>query len=204
MPDLRRLERRLSRRLLPARLGVGPLLQRDYWALIDRCRLTPAEVADLVACRFEEFAPGEVVRFARHGPPGQPLQPGDELDVHIAAAGKFSVRVLHRNLRSLTLGTVEGHPEAGRITFGAYRNDLGDVLFHIRSRTRSRTRLHYAGFRALGEAMQTMCWTGYVNAVACAVGEGVIGFVHAETSTRQDDDTEHDAAHRPTYLARGN
>lgn len=203
MSVFRRHERRLTRRLLPARLGVGPLLQRDYWAVIDRCRLTPAEVIDLVACRFEAFAPAEVVHFARHGPPGQPLAPGDELDVHIAAAGLFAVRVLHVDERSLTLGTVEGHPEAGRITFGAYRNDFGDVLFHIRSRARSRTRLHYAGFLALGDAMQTACWTGFVNAVANTTGDGVVGFVHATTSRLARDDDEGGAAHAPTFVARG-
>ena len=50
--------------------------------------------------------------------------------------------------RSLTLGTLEGHPEAGRITFGAYRNDDGDVVFHIRSRARSSTLFNYVGFKS--------------------------------------------------------
>ena len=31
----------------------------------------------------------------------------------------------------ITLGTLEGHPEAGRITFGAYRNERGDVVGNV-------------------------------------------------------------------------
>lgn len=195
--------KRLVRRLLPARAGVGPLLQRDYWGLIDKCRLTPAQVLDLVACRFEAFAPSEVASFRRFTPLGQPLAVGDDLEVRIPGSGTALVRVLHVDRQSLTLGTVEGHPEAGRITFGAYRNDYGDVLFHIRSRARSSSRLLYAGFLALGEAMQTNCWTGFVNAVACTAGEGVIGYVHAVTTKLGRDEAEHDATHTPTYFARG-
>lgn len=203
MSRFRRDEKHPTRSLLPARRGVGPLLQRDYWALIDRCHLTPAELIDLISSRFEAFPPPEVVHFVRRGPRGQPLVPGDEFDVHIAAAGLFTVRVLHVDRQSFTLGTVEGHPEAGRITFGAYRNPAGDVVFHIRSRARSRTRFHYAGFKALGDAMQTTCWTGFVNTVAWAAGEGVVDFVHADTATLLLDEDEHDAAHTPTYSAQG-
>ena len=195
--------RRLARRLLTARRGFGPLLERDYWALVEHCRMSPSEVMELVGCRFEAFAPVDIARFRRRGREGEPLEEGDELEVRIRGAGTTAVRVLHRDAQSLTLGTVEGHPEAGRITFGAYRNDFGDVIFHIRSRARSSSRTKYAGFLALGEAMQTTCWTTFVNTVACTVGEGVVGYVHAVTSRLGEDEAEHDALHTPTFFARG-
>ena len=126
----------------------------------------------------------------------------DVLDVHIKGAGHFGVRVLHADAQSLTLGTLLGHPEAGRITFGAYRNERGDVIFHIRSRARAGTRLRYLGFVSAGEAMQTRCWTDYVNRVAVAYGEGVLGWIHAQTRVC-DDEPEEEATGAPTYQALG-
>ncbi len=197
-----RVRRRLSA-LLPARRGVGPLLQRDYWAVIVDCRLSPPEVIDLVARHFPEFAPAELAAFRRLGQGRGPLEVGDELEVRIRMTGTFRVRVVHRNRNSFTLATVVGHPEAGRITFGAYRNDVGDVVFHIRSRARSGSRRFYAGFRAMGEAMQTETWAEFVNRVALTVGSGVLAYVHADLRRLPPDAEGPEAMRSPTFIARG-
>ncbi|WNG46133.1 DUF1990 family protein [Archangium minus] len=183
--------------------GAGPLLQRDYWALIDRCRCSPSELMELVSARFAEFAPEELVVFTPEDERGRPLERGDELRVRIRGAGTFHVRVIHKDRQSITLATLPGHPEAGRITFGAYRNERGDVIFHIRSRARSGSRVMYLGFRTGGEAMQTNTWTDFVNTVALTVGEGVIGFIHAETTAMKEEHERADDVRGPTFLARG-
>lgn len=178
--------------------GHGPLLERDYWAVIDDCALSPAQFGPLLAARFAEFAPEGLVRFAPACE--RALAVGDELVVHIRMAGECGVRVLHANANSITLCTLRGHPEAGRITFGAYRDARGDVVFHIRSRARASSRSRYAGFLALGEPMQTNTWTAFVDRVAHTVGRGVRGRIYEETRTidpRQDDEDQ------PTYLAEG-
>lgn len=182
--------------------GYGPLLQRDYWCVIERCRFRPTELIDLVAARFPEFAPEDIVLFRRGDGGDTPLRVGDEVEVRIRAAGSFRVRVVHRDAQSFTVATIRGHPEAGRITFGAYRNAHGDVIFHIRSRARSSTVLRWLGFRTAGEAMQTYCWTDFVNRVALTTGEGLIGPIHAETR-RIPDEPERVLAATPTFLARG-
>lgn len=189
--------------LHPASQGVGKLLQRDYWATILGCRLNPQQLIELVATRFPEFAPPDLVEFRRVNDATGPLQVGDEMTVAIRMAGTFGVRVIHRNPNSLTIATVRGHPEAGRITFGAYRNDRGDVIFHIRSRARSSTAARYAGFLAGGDAMQANCWTDFVDAVAHTAGEGVIGWIHAETTHLPADEHDAEAFGSPTYLAEG-
>ena len=120
--------------------------------------------------RFAEFVPAELAAFRRLAGEG-PLTVGDVLDVHIRAAGTYRVRVTHRDENSFTLTTLPGHPEAGRITFGAYPNERGDVIFHIRSRARSGSVGHYLGFVAMGEAMQTETWAEFVNRVALTVGD---------------------------------
>jgi len=151
---------------------------------------------------FAAFAPPDLVIFRRHDREDAPLELGDEVDVEIVGAGLFRVYVLHEDAQSLTLGTVSGHPEAGRITFGCYRNRRGDAIFHIRSHARSSSRRHRAGFVAAGEVMQTSTWTDFVNRVAVAFGEGVIGFIHAVTSPCEDEPPDA-ARHAPTYIARG-
>jgi len=198
----RRVRRHLSA-LLPARRGVGPLIQRDYWGVIVDCRLSPPELIDLVARNFPAFAPAELAAFRRLGRTHGPLEVGDELEVHIRMTGTFRVRVVHRDRNSFTLATLVGHPEAGRITFGAYRNDVGDVVFHIRSRARSGSRRFYAGFRALGEAMQTETWAEFVNRVALTVGSGILAYVHAEFRRLPADEEEGDELRSPTFIARG-
>ncbi|MGC4117678.1 MAG: DUF1990 family protein [Myxococcales bacterium] len=184
-----------------ARSGFGPLLQRDYWAVVRGCRLKPSQVMELIERHFERFAPAELVVFerARAGPH---LEVGDRLDLRIVGAGAAAVRVVHKDAQSLTLATLRGHPEAGRITFGAYRNRRGDLVFHIRSRARSASSSRYLGFRGAGEPMQTRCWVDFVNRVAALVGQGVLGWIHVET-TRFGDEPQEVACSAPTYLARG-
>jgi hypothetical protein len=193
--------RRTAERIASARAGVGPLLQRDYWAVLDACPMRPSEVVRFVSENFERFAPEDVVRFAREGG-GVRIAAGETIGVSIAGAGSCEVQAIHADDLSFTLATIEGHPEAGRITFGAYRDERGDVVFHIRSRARSRDGIKYVGFLGIGEAMQTRTWTAFVNRVAVAVCRGVAGAIRAETS-RCEDEPDEDVRCRPTYEARG-
>lgn len=190
--------------LLPEQ-GAGPLLQRDYWAVIQDCPHPPSTVMDWVARRFPEFAPAELCVFERAevSREGEPLELEEELTVRIQGAGTFGVRVIHKDARSLTLATLPGHPEAGRITFGAYRNEHDDVIFHIRSRARSGSLFHYVGFISAGEAMQTNTWTEFVLRVAATAGEGVMGVIHADTMELEDEPGGSDPVRDPTFIAKG-
>jgi hypothetical protein len=183
------------------------MLQRDYWAVIDGCRWKPSEVMALVAKRFPEFPPAEVVVFERGGGLDETrgLDAGDELDIQIRLAGAARVRVVHKDACSLTLATLAGHPEAGRITFGAYRNKEGDVIFHIRSRARASSTSNYLGFLIGGDPMQTGTWTDFVNNVAVTCGVGVISQIHAEVRELEADELEpgDERMDCATFVARG-
>lgn len=188
-------------RLFRAIDGVGPLVQRDYWAVIEGCEMGPRGVANKIACAFATFVPGDMAVFHREDRSEAPLVVGDELVVAIRMAGEFRVRIVHRDDNSLTIGTLPGHPEAGRITFGAYRNRRGDVVMHIRSRARSGSRFHRAGFLGLGDPMQLYCWTDFINAVAAHCGRGIIGSITAETNIIEDE--ADDCSEIPTFVAEG-
>lgn len=181
--------------------GSGPLLQRDYWAVIDGCSRSPSDVCALVASRFCELAPPDLARFERTRDPDRPLEVGDELRVAIRLTGTFGVRVVHRDACSFTLATLEGHPEVGRITFGAYRDDEGRVVFHIRSRARSSGALRYAAWLLVGKGMQTDTWTRFVHEVASSAGRGVAGTIAERTLELSEDDAG--GPEEPTYVIGG-
>lgn len=187
----------------PAR-GAGPLLERDYWGVIEGARAGPAGLADIVARHFEDFPPPSLVVFRRASdvPADRALEVGDELEVDIRSAGSFGVRVVHRDENSLTLATLDGHPEAGRITFGTYRNVRDDVVFHIRSRARAGSRGHLAGFLVAGDPMQTNTWSDFINRVSASVGDGVVGTIRAE-KRRVEEEPGDRMVDRPTYIAEG-
>lgn len=190
-------------KLVRATEGHGPLLQRDYWAIIRESQMGPREVTALVDSLFWEFPPEELAQFRRSDGQSGPLKVGDELDIDILGAGAAKVRLLHRDANSLTLGTLEQHPEAGRITFGSYRNDHGDVVFHIRSRARASSIVAHAEFLIAGDAAQTNTWTDFINRVASTAGDGVLGAIHSETTELEEDESPEEMD-GPTFVAEGN
>ena len=185
--------------VLPASRGVGPLLQRDYWAVFADCALKPSEVMTHVKSHFCELPPAALVAF--DAPAG--LTRDAELDIRIVPAQSCRVRVMHEDAQSVTLGTLEGHPEAGRITFGAYRNSAGDVIFHIRSRARSATTAKRVGFLAIGDAMQTNTWTDFINNTAAAIGARVPDAIRAGTREVEELPEDDHPLRSPTFLAIG-
>ena len=186
--------------ILPATRGAGPLLQRDYWALLADCSLTPSEVMDHVRRKFCSLPPASLVEFS--APDG--LARDAELDILIKPAQRCGVRVIHEDAQSLTLGTLAGHPEAGRITFGSYRNPDGDVIFHIRSRARSTTALKRLGFLFIGDAMQTNTWADFIRNTAVSLGVRIAGVIHADTTYADEQPDDDEPLRSPTFLAVGN
>lgn len=180
--------------------GAGPLLQHDYWCVIRGCPFDPAALMSHVREHFAEFPPAELADF--EGLEG-PVELGDELRIRLPGAGMVGVRVIHVDARSMTVATLEGHPIAGRITFGAYRNERDDVIFHIRSRARNASTLQYLGYLVVGEPMQSTTWTDFLDRLAHTVGDGVVGVIHDETSEVSDEAERRDALFSPTFVAEG-
>jgi hypothetical protein len=189
----------MKEELLAATEGAGPLLQRDYWAVLGDCPLAPSALMARVKERFCELPPAALVEFvAENG-----VCANAEIDITIKPAQHCRVRVIHEDAQSITLGTLEGHPEAGRITFGAYRNPAGDVIFHIRSRARSSSTSKLLGFLAIGDAMQTNTWTDFINNTAALVGAHITGVIHADTQEVDEMPEDGQPLEAPTFLAVG-
>ena len=187
------------RRIAYAKAGAGPLLQRDYCGVIEGAGCTPECLSKQVREHFVEFAPPETASFEHPDGEGAPLKVGDELKIRIGGFFPCQVRVVHVDDRSLTLRTLDGHPEAGRITFGASCDEHGRLLFQIRSRARSGGLVHYLGFLLVGRTMQARCWIRFIGRVARSCGGRLVGPVRVSTTRVVDEEADCGGPDLPTF-----
>lgn len=155
----------------PAPEGRGPLLQRDYIGVFAEAPCSPQAVMEMVRREFPRFSPDALASFARCE--NGPLEPGDEMEVNIRGVGCHKVRVVCVSERMLTLRTIEGHPEAGRISFACFCDGQGRMLFRIRSRSRVNNLVRLAGYWLGGKGAQTQIWCTFIKRVAERIGTRV-------------------------------
>jgi hypothetical protein len=167
-------------KVLTAARGSGPLLQRDYQAVIEGATCPPEEAIEKVRAQFPRFSPDNLAAFECREGFDWPLEVGHEMQIVIRGAGLCHVRIVHANKRSLTLRTLDGHPEAGRITFGAYHDETGRLIFRIRSRARSSNKLKYVGYVFMGREMQRQVWITFIERIAELCG----GHIESEITVK--------------------
>lgn len=149
--------------------GVGPLYHRRFTVRIASAQSSPEELMQLVIGQFHEFVPKEVVGITREEE-GQ-LCAGQEFIVRMPGPWDGPVRVLSTSPRSLRLGTLEGHLEAGQIQF-ATEQQGEDLVFTVETWARSATRLVsflYAHLRVAKEIQLNM-WVRFCLAAARHAG----------------------------------
>jgi hypothetical protein len=184
--------------------GKGPLFEREYRVVIADAKVSPEEMADRVKRRFPEFSPVHTAAFCRADRGAdEPLGVGEDMKILVALKGGCQVRVVHEDDRSLTMRTLKGHPEAGRITFLADRDEDGNLVFTIRSRTRAGDWLSLVGYMMLGKQMQALTWTRFLGNVVKESGGRQVGSI--KVSTRKVEEREADGADldSPTIAPRG-
>src|SRR4051794_38064395 len=84
-----------------AKAGAGPLLQRDYLGVIEGVGCTPEDLANQLRERFVDFAPQETADFQHPDGKRTPLAAGDQLKILIGGLLPCQVRVVHIDRRSL-------------------------------------------------------------------------------------------------------
>jgi hypothetical protein len=179
--------------------GEGPLWQRDYVGLIVDTEYAPEDIARLLLTELPSFSPDSIARFTRRTDPAQPLQLGEDIDIDLKGYGHCAVRVIHIEPRSLTLRTLEGHLEAGRITFGAHRDELGRTVFRICSRFRVAGPIRYIGYRLFGMPIQAKIWREFIERVAGAVGGRLESDVYIEEHKIEENPADRGEFDRPTF-----
>jgi hypothetical protein len=186
---------------VPAAEGAGPLYQRDYVGVIVDAGCTPEEVLRMLREEFPRFSDPQLAEFQREEPADRPLEIGDDMTVYIRAAGYSGVRITHMDARSLTMRTLDDHPEAGRITFGAYYDEQGRLNFRIRSRARAIDALHFIGWQLMGRHIQVQIWKEFVRRVAAGCGGRLLDDVQVETQTIEETPADEGALETPTFVA---
>jgi hypothetical protein len=189
-----------EQKVIHAASGAGPLLQREYSGVIEGTDISPEELAKLVRERFTEMAPRETANFKRSDNGRAPLKVGDEFKIRIGGFMPCQVRVVHVDDVSLTLRTLEGHPEAGRVSFMAGRDDQGRLTFRIRSRARAGGLIHYVGFLLMGRAMQARCWIRFIGRAAELCGGRLAGPVRVSTSRVAEEPADVGGPDLPTFV----
>jgi len=180
--------------------GTGPLLERDYSAVVEGMGVTPETLVRALRERFERFAPSETACFRRSDREPGPLDVGDEMDIKIALLGDCRIRVVHADTLGVTLRTLKGHPEAGRITFGAFRDEKGRPVFRILSRTRASGLTSYLGYMVLGKQMQSRCWIRFIDRVITDCGGRVAGGrVQVRTRKVSEEAADRQGSETPTF-----
>ncbi len=204
----RRVARRVPRRLAPdarppqtrgndtqhASSGAGALIHRQYeitlpGTLHDRAtlfRLMQAHLTELAPSVLASFRKSEGVEFA--------VQAGDEYEVTMLGPWNGGVRVAEVTGDSLTLVTLDGHPEAGHITFSVHDGEpAGTHRVLIESWARSRDGLVQAAYNTLGigRQVQTEVWITFLQRFSTLAGVSVTPEVRITTEELTGDDRTH-------------
>jgi hypothetical protein len=184
----------------PAAEGAGPKLERRYFIDVERPRLTPTQLMAAVQADVPGFSPGLLADFERTKGAEGALHVGDEFHIKILGPWNGSVRVTQVSPTAFEFVTLEGHPEAGRISFAVRPLDSRpDALrFEICSAARSRDGLVAFAYDTIGggKLMQKATWVEFCERVAQASGGQALGPVTVETVRHAPDGTtEHDTTH---------
>jgi hypothetical protein len=184
----------------PAAQGAGPKLERRYFIDVERPHLTPVQLMAAVQADLPSFSPGLLANFERTRGTDGSLNVGDEFHIKILGPWNGSVRVTQVSPTAFDFVTLEGHPEAGHISFEVHPLDgRPDALrFEIHSLARSRDGLVAFAYDTIGggKLMQEATWVEFCQRVAKASGGQALGPVTIETIRHATDGAiDHETSH---------
>lgn len=152
--------------------GTGPVFHRQYEIELPGVKLGAAAVVQLLQRNFSQLAPSILARFEKTNGPDEHLRVGDEYEITMLGPWNGTVRVLESTPTSFTLVTLDGHPEAGHITFSAASQLNGPTHARIESWARARDTVVQAAYDTLvvGKQVQTEAWVTFLHRLARLVG----------------------------------
>lgn len=165
--------------------GYGVLFHRRYWVDIERPKLSAKALMEQVKCDVGGFCPRLLADFQKSRGHPTIMRPGDEYAITILGPWNGDVRVIEVAPTSFTFVTLEGHPEAGQITFSASRHATrpSTLRFEIQSWARSRDMLVSLGYHEgkIGKEIQKNAWVAFCERVAEASGGTMVDKVQVVT-----------------------
>ena len=148
--------------------GFGQLWQKTYRLYINASNITPEHVVETLKQNFPSFQPS----FNHFFPSAAGIKPGEIVLIDsITPGGPVStgVMIMYADDLSFTFSTPQGHPEAGWVTFSAFKVDSATVV-QIYGLTRSNDPIFEAAFHLVGSKIQIRIWTHVLRSLAAFLG----------------------------------
>jgi hypothetical protein len=179
--------------------GVGHLFQRDYVVVIAGSDFTPEELVRAVRTEFPGLSPEPMAEFSRPLRDHEPMERGDTMHVFLPLGGHMGVVLTEEDATHFTLRTQQGHFEAGRITFGAACDEIGRLVFRIRSRSTISHPVRYLMYLMGGMRMQKQVWLEFLNGVVRISGGTMVGEPAVSTIVVNESPADRGEAEAPTF-----
>lgn len=148
--------------------GFGPLWQKTYRLYFDGSLASPEIAVKVMKENFPSFQPS----CNRFYPSPSGISAGEVVLIDsMTPAGPVStaVMVMYSDNLSFTFVTPQGHPEAGWVSFSAYKEGRRTVA-QICGLARAGDPLFEAAFRIAGSKMQVRIWTHVLASLAAYLG----------------------------------
>jgi hypothetical protein len=162
--------------------GDGPLFHRRYEVEIAGATVGPEQLFATIVRELPQFSPEALAKFKKVKGNAATMRVGDEYDIEILGPWNGSVRVSEVNGTSFSFVTLEGHPEAGQISFRLEAK--GSMLrFAILSWARSRDMLVDLSYQQaqVGKEVQKEVWVEFCERVVQASGGEQVGDIKVTT-----------------------
>lgn len=154
--------------------GTGPLIHRRYEVELPDRAMSADIVMRLIQLHLTELAPAALARFEKSVGSDVVFRVGDEYEISMFGPWNGTVRVVRMEPDSFTLVTLDGHPEAGHITFSVHDDELapGSLRVVIESWARARDPLVEAAYSTfkIGKMAQTEVWITFLQRLSELAG----------------------------------
>ncbi|MBC7843439.1 MAG: DUF1990 family protein [Gemmatimonadaceae bacterium] len=155
-------------------VGTGAVFHRKYEIVLTDVASSGRDVMRLMQRNLAELAPAMLAHFEKTSGTDGLMCVGDEYDITMLGPWNGMVRVSEASPTAFTLVTLDGHPEAGHITFSvtAHDSDARALHVNIESWARSRDSMVAAAYGALGigKQVQTEVWITFLQRLATLAG----------------------------------
>ncbi len=148
--------------------GFGQLWEKTYRVDLTDTGLTPEKLIQTMKTNFPDFQPPE----NRFYPSAAGIQPGEVILINASTPGGLvatGVMVLYADKRTFTFITPQGHPEAGWVTFKAFKEGERTIM-QIQGLARASDPVYELAFRIAGSKLQQGIWTQVLESLAKHVG----------------------------------
>jgi hypothetical protein len=182
--------------------GTGDLTHRQYDFTLQLDDRSPGELLRLMQRNLTDLAPSALADFQKTEGSDLTFRVGDEYDITMLGPWNGRVRVTEVAPESFTLVTLDGHPEAGHITFSVQRDaaDAETASVLIESFARSRDSLVNVAYDTLGigKQVQAEVWITFLQRFGTLAGVAETPEVRVRTESVPVRDAQQSSATRTT------